>query len=57
MKLYMAPRHLGFMIILFVIILVFFEFGSEIISELVGFIYPAYMSFKAIESEKKDDDK
>jgi receptor expression-enhancing protein 5/6 len=53
----MAPRHLGFMIILFVIILVFFEFGSEVISEVVGFIYPAYMSFKAIESEKKDDDK
>ena len=53
----MAPCHLALIIIIFLILLVFFEYGSEIISEVVGFMYPAYMSFKAIETEKKDDDK
>lgn len=30
--------------------------GMKLISDLIGFIYPAYMSFTAIESEGKDDD-
>lgn len=33
------------------------EFGSCLICDVIGFIYPAYMSFKALESKKPDDDK
>ena len=33
------------------------EFGSGLLSQLIGFVYPAYMSFKAIESNGEDDDK
>lgn len=37
-------------------ILLFVIGGSELILSLVGFIYPAYMSFKAIDSPSTDDD-
>jgi receptor expression-enhancing protein 5/6 len=30
--------------------------GMKLISDLIGFLYPAYMSFKAIESEGTQDD-
>lgn len=31
-------------------------FGQNSMCHLVGFVYPVYASFKAVESERKDDD-
>ena len=46
--------HPGTLAALFVLFL--FENAFKIVSLLVGTIYPAYKSFKAIESKEKDDD-
>ena len=35
---------------------VIFGFCSELLTALVGILYPAYMSFKAIETKEDDDD-
>jgi receptor expression-enhancing protein 5/6 len=44
--------------ILFVaMFLVFSDIGSHAICDVIGIVYPAYMSFKAIESKETDDDK
>ena len=40
----------------FLIFLVFMNVGGRLITNLFGFVYPAYASFKAIESDKKEDD-
>ncbi|KAI9143745.1 TB2/DP1, HVA22 family-domain-containing protein [Paraphysoderma sedebokerense] len=37
-------------------ILIFFNIAGALITNLVGFLYPAYASFKALESATKDDD-
>jgi receptor expression-enhancing protein 5/6 len=34
-----------------------FIIGSFLLSGLIGFMYPAYKSFKALESNSLDDDK
>jgi receptor expression-enhancing protein 5/6 len=44
-------------ILVVAMVLVFSEIGSTAICDLIGVIYPAYMSFKAIESSGADDDK
>ncbi|KAJ1975132.1 ER membrane protein DP1/Yop1 [Dimargaris verticillata] len=38
------------------LILVFFNIGGNLITNLIGFVYPAWSSFHAIESPGKDDD-
>ncbi|CAJ0914739.1 9845_t:CDS:2, partial [Entrophospora sp. SA101] len=37
-------------------ILIFFNFWGAFFSNLIGWLYPAYASFKAIESDSKTDD-
>jgi receptor expression-enhancing protein 5/6 len=37
-------------------ILIFFNVWGNLITNLIGFVYPAYASFKAIESPNKEDD-
>lgn len=43
----------------FVLIMMCIVFGffSDILTAIVGMLYPAYMSFKAIETNEEDDDK
>jgi receptor expression-enhancing protein 5/6 len=41
---------------IFLIFLVVMNVGGRLITNMVGFVYPAYCSFKAIESNNKDDD-
>jgi receptor expression-enhancing protein 5/6 len=33
------------------------KIGSYLLSGLVGFVYPAYLTFKALESSDKNDDR
>jgi receptor expression-enhancing protein 5/6 len=40
----------------FLLLLVVFGVGSQFICNIVGFVYPAYASFKAIQTTRKDDD-
>jgi len=36
--------------------LLFFVGGSKLVSDLFGFVYPSYMSFKAVDSADPNDD-
>jgi receptor expression-enhancing protein 5/6 len=40
----------------FMFVLIFFDFAGQLLSNLVGWVYPAYRSFKAIETTEKTDD-
>ncbi|EPZ32155.1 AAA+ ATPase domain-containing protein [Rozella allomycis CSF55] len=48
--------HLTGIIVCLVLILVIFNVGGHLIVNLVGFVYPAYATFLAIESKEKEDD-
>ncbi|KAI1321654.1 ER membrane protein DP1/Yop1 [Mortierella claussenii] len=40
-----------------VAVLIFFNFAGKLLSNLLGWVYPAYRSFKALETPSADDDK
>jgi receptor expression-enhancing protein 5/6 len=37
-------------------IMIFFNLWGDLLTNILGFVYPAYASFKAIESNNKEDD-
>lgn len=41
----------------FFIIMIFFNFAGKLLSNVLGWVYPSYRSFKALESPGHDDDK
>merc|ERR1712070_588467 len=51
-KLYIAAS-----ISLFVVIFILFGFGAGLLCNFVGFVYPAYASFKSLESQNTNDDR
>ena len=55
-KVGLKPNVLLGGLMLFVVILIALNFGACILTSSVGFLYPAYMSFKAIESRGSQDD-
>ena len=56
-KIKVKPSHVGLIIISFAILFVVLEYGVYWIAFAVGFLYPAYMSFKALETFESEDDK
>jgi receptor expression-enhancing protein 5/6 len=44
------------LIVAFIVSIISLLGGMKLISDLIGFVYPAYMSFKAIESAGNEDD-
>ncbi|KAG0264988.1 ER membrane protein DP1/Yop1 [Mortierella polycephala] len=41
----------------FMTVMIFFNFAGKLLSNILGWVYPAYRSFKALETPDKDDDK
>ncbi|KAF9581241.1 ER membrane protein DP1/Yop1 [Lunasporangiospora selenospora] len=41
----------------FFFLMIFFNFAGQLFSNLLGWVYPAYRSFKALETPEKEDDK
>jgi len=49
--------YLALGVVGFVVLMLYMLGGGRLVVNLTGFAYPAYASFKAIESESKEDDK
>lgn len=56
-KLGAKPGHLGLGVAGLLAVLIIFSYGLVWITFFVGFLYPAYKSFKALESKGEGDDK
>ncbi|KAG0302536.1 ER membrane protein DP1/Yop1 [Dissophora globulifera] len=41
----------------FVMLMIFFNFAGKLLSNVLGWVYPAYRSFKALETPGPEDDK
>ncbi len=41
---------------LVLLIMIFFNLWGDLLTNILGFVYPSYASFKAIESNNKEDD-
>ena len=50
------PSHFLILIGFLLTMMIFLNVASFFLTSFVGFLYPAYMSFKAIESTMKEDD-
>ena len=56
-KLKVKVSYLVLGLIVVLLLMIVLEFGSSLLTSIIGFLYPAFMSFKAIESKDTDDDR
>ena len=52
----MQRLYLGYGIVGLVVFWLAFGFGGQLLTNLIGFVYPAYCSIQALESARKQDD-
>jgi len=50
------PAHVAVGVVLVAFVAVLFGFGPHALTNLIGFAYPMYLSFKALQTDEKDDD-
>lgn len=51
-----AKSYVTLALVALYFLLIIFNVAGSLLTNLLGFLYPAYKSFKAIESKHKDDD-